>query len=908
MPVRIKQRVVKEENRRTKDKEWEALHKDLVGLLLAWNVAVSVVLRGTGTSQKLQIRTLEHEKEASRVDPNIYATTQSFDEGRILGIMKQGLSMNLPDLDSWIKTSARTPLMTIRAVFSLQPAPSKQAQFISLGVRHINTEAKGNMIYDEVNQIFESSGFGVLDEHPKTGDDTSYRLPKDKRFHRNTFTNRHMRKNAKGIDKWPMFYIRVDLHEDLSCAKHDPTCPETHKALLSIINVLEAMITGFLVENHFHPSNKRCKNKGAVTGRSLNPNLQSSSAPSTRGTGLIGDHAAFPTLPDQFTGASHASVSKPAYERAPLASESGVYGNVKMPNFARGLSSQSSGYLTRWSRIKSGREHDILSKATLGESFVQASSLTYKYTNETDIHQLAARSGVTDKIDECVYFAKDMGSGSEARSHANEIRLPCQSLAASTDPAHEPRAVESNSVLDLKYGTHINALDDTLNWTNPVSGNTFLINARTGLLVDRHSELPLSLQRRTNNNNNTHIVHSAAQLGGLRLNRSASDPTVPSRGEIWSSKVLGNWENPVYGRTEEDITQISLQSSEGEFNNNIWGRNHRSSAGGLHRAFVELSSTSITQLSKAALRSAAVISQVDRKFLLITTDTAALSKTTLQDPSSRLVVLIDQHAADERIRVENLLVELCKRPSTEIANLRSNLDHRSAIATTELLLPISFKIQLSERELFKRHAAHFAQWGILYDMKNANAGVSIVGSRDTCTITVKTLPPCIAERCRVDTKQLVDLLRGETWRREELEIGGSGSASACMSRGSPQAHRYTEDATSISITDGHWLKRIHQCPHGILEMLNSRSCRSAIMFNDNLDIEECETLVRRLSECIFPFQCAHGRPSMIPLVELGPETGNSVTSGLGIKAAESIQQERGFLDAWRAWKKIEQYK
>jgi DNA mismatch repair protein MLH3 len=41
------------------------------------------------------------------------------------------------------------------------------------------------------------------------------------------------------------------------------------------------------------------------------------------------------------------------------------------------------------------------------------------------------------------------------------------------------------------------------------------------------------------------------------------------------------------------------------------------------------------------------------------------------------------------------------------------------------------------------------------------------------------------------------------------------------------------------------------------------------MFNDILTIQQCEELIARLSRCAFPFQCAHGRPSMAPLVDLG---------------------------------------
>ena len=56
------------------------------------------------------------------------------------------------------------------------------------------------------------------------------------------------------------------------------------------------------------------------------------------------------------------------------------------------------------------------------------------------------------------------------------------------------------------------------------------------------------------------------------------------------------------------------------------------------------------------------------------------------------------------------------------------------------------------------------------------------------------------------------------------------------------------------------------------------------MFNDALSHEECTKLLNRLVQCAFPFQCAHGRPSMVPLLDLGRETdagwqGDSVSEG-----------------------------
>ena len=66
-------------------------------------------------------------------------------------------------------------------------------------------------------------------------------------------------------------------------------------------------------------------------------------------------------------------------------------------------------------------------------------------------------------------------------------------------------------------------------------------------------------------------------------------------------------------------------------------------------------------------------------------------------------------------------------------------------------------------------------------------------------------------------------------------------------------------------------------PSGYQDWLNSIACRSAIMFGDTLTREQCRDLVEKLKKCKFPFQCgkfiwsdilAHGRPSMVPLLNL----------------------------------------
>ncbi len=42
----------------------------------------------------------------------------------------------------------------------------------------------------------------------------------------------------------------------------------------------------------------------------------------------------------------------------------------------------------------------------------------------------------------------------------------------------------------------------------------------------------------------------------------------------------------------------------------------------------------------------------------------------------------------------------------------------------------------------------------------------------------------------------------------------------------------------------------------------------AIKFGDELSSTQCAQLVRALGQCDVPFQCAHGRPLLAPLIEL----------------------------------------
>jgi DNA mismatch repair ATPase MutL len=54
-------------------------------------------------------------------------------------------------------------------------------------------------------------------------------------------------------------------------------------------------------------------------------------------------------------------------------------------------------------------------------------------------------------------------------------------------------------------------------------------------------------------------------------------------------------------------------------------------------------------------------------------------------------------------------------------------------------------------------------------------------------------------------------------------------------------------------------------PPSVNRVLASKACRTAIKFGDPLPLKACQELIQQLSATSFPFQCAHGRPSIVPL-------------------------------------------
>lgn len=205
-------------------------------------------------------------------------------------------------------------------------------------------------------------------------------------------------------------------------------------------------------------------------------------------------------------------------------------------------------------------------------------------------------------------------------------------------------------------------------------------------------------------------------------------------------------------------------------------------------------------ISKDSLESAKVLPQLDRKFIPIM--------------AGGILAIIDQHAADERIRLEELRLKVLSGEGKTVAYLDSE---------QELVLPeIGF-------QLLQNYAEQIEEWGWICNIHAQGSGsftknMNLLHKRPF-TVTLVAVP-CVLG-INLSDKDLVEFLE------------------------------------QLAETDG-----TSTMPPAVLRILNFKACRGAIMFGDSLLPSECSLIVEELKATSLCFQCAHGRPTTVPLVNL----------------------------------------
>lgn len=359
-------------------------------------------------------------------------------------------------------------------------------------------------------------------------------------------------------------------------------------------------------------------------------------------------------------------------------------------------------------------------------------------------------------------------------------------------------------------------------------------------------------------------------------------PTSTSRSRFYTATSVPTWlcealeSNTSYALPEPTIPEIYTSVACGprtaEYSARNTAQKHSCQSADLPLMISNQKSLS-TFFSKEDLSLAKVIGQIDKKFIacLITHPTSRDNSQTheFQSDSPEMygastLVLIDQHAADERIRVESFLKGLCSgflRTCNGRSETGRGIRIKSLTPPKPILLTTHEMRMLNEstgvKEAFRRWGIGFAGYAMPdASTENPRNDFDNLGFGQ---ILVETIPDIVSDKL-LQEDELQDLVKGFL---AQLQTD-------LPSFSSPSGENSSQEVDQEFL----WLKALRYCPRSLLELINSKACRGAIMFNDILTLVECESLIERLSLTAYPFQCAHGRPSLVPLVELGPQTGN----------------------------------
>jgi DNA mismatch repair protein MLH3 len=197
-------------------------------------------------------------------------------------------------------------------------------------------------------------------------------------------------------------------------------------------------------------------------------------------------------------------------------------------------------------------------------------------------------------------------------------------------------------------------------------------------------------------------------------------------------------------------------------------------------------------LDKWLLDDCITLGQSDRKYILVM--------------SGEQLLAIDQHAADERLRLERFE-----------ARLDVSKGAGSVMKSIELHPPHVMQVAETTVDLLEHAAETFFHWNFKYEL-----------DRDACTVSLLEVPVVTGEVLTAnDFLEYVD---------------------------------YVSTRTSFPVS----MLR----PPAVTRILASRACRGAIMFGETLELDRCSKIIDGLRSCNFPFQCAHGRPSIVPLFDI----------------------------------------
>ncbi|RMY71579.1 hypothetical protein D0863_05048 [Hortaea werneckii] len=912
MPVRVKQRALAGATSSDEERAWNELKRGVVALLLAWPNPCAVKLRSAEKGDKyVSLHSSHPNVSAALTERSIRQLSGKAPEYDLRDALPLVFQAGLAPYETraqWIAVSTSAATITVKGLICLNPAPTKLCQFISIGIHPCSRLGGHNELYEAVNKTFSFSSFGAINDTPDLDEAEKERRLRDQRYKNDGYTQRQLH-GRKGVDRHPMFVLQVKLSDDYDHHVAAESPSESH--LKNIIDVLEATATQWLAANHFRPRKRRQKmNQAPTSAARMSSPRPYSAVPTSTGPALAEDHFKRPA-----TLASTISLKKRRLDPSSKAAAP-----------VEPVLESASSYFNGLSRIKSGSARGSM-RVERASPALGSKSVELMETPTSSVFKLPAlEAGQLNSPATMQSLQRDETDCSLRPKSREDIQPPA--AASSDDFGSIPdgellTAVESTqshgspAAVEMYQDAGDSTNDEVVDWTDPLSKESFKVNARTGIVLPSRTKTTLGVD--SSGGQITALPRTPAAIDtsltsvgrAVSLSRRTAEAESVS-GHSWLPGFLREWDNPVFAKQDEEPIPVASFGGPGIDAAERGARSctHESMTQGLPENVFGCTA----KLSKEGLKDVQVIRQVDNKFIL-----CKMPSPRADGKRASTLVLVDQHAASERVILENLLSDLCAPIDPASRTIMSDHigSHTPAVKTVLLERPQRFQIGAQEAELFTRHIAHFARWGIMYHLSPSGQILHTPAIDDPPPRTeeehrlliVRALPPGIAERCTLFPTILIEMLRSEIWRRAESSSSSSARA-APLPPPLPQPdletstdhHDYDHGAHNPP-SPHEWLKHLHTCPKPLLDLLNSRACRSAIMFNDVLSAGECEQLMEELSRCAFPFMCAHGRVSMVPLMEMGGE-GQRDEEGVlaergGIGEVSDEKAEEGFVEAFR---------
>uniref|UniRef100_A0A8C5RTG3 MutL homolog 3 n=1 Tax=Laticauda laticaudata TaxID=8630 RepID=A0A8C5RTG3_LATLA len=265
--------------------------------------------------------------------------------------------------------------------------------------------------------------------------------------------------------------------------------------------------------------------------------------------------------------------------------------------------------------------------------------------------------------------------------------------------------------------------------------------------------------------------------------------------------LLSEWDNPVFARYPE----VALDVSSGQAD---------TLAVKIHNILYPY------RFTKKMIDSLQVLNQVDNKFIACLINTREDEN---EHADGNLLVLVDQHAAHERVRLEQLIRDSYDKQ-------HEALGKKKLLAST-LSPPLEIDVTEDQRRLL---------WCCHKSLENLGLEL-LFPENNLSQILVGKVPLCFME------KEANELRRGRHTVTKRI------------------VQELIQEQIELLQTTGGSQATL---PLTIMKVLASQACHGAIKFNDSLTFDESCHLMASLSCCQLPFQCAHGRPSMLPLADV----------------------------------------